>query len=163
MGESNRHMIVRGYDQSLISTAASTLLYMLSESSLSQLLADKEICESYKREPTKANYDAVMTSVRKIKTPLHTDNRIDFAHGLFVVLQHIFDGVWQGMKFTDPNMGKDQAIKDKNFRIWVKSVAAIIEDMAGGIHGRGKDGAETVIKQWEERTGGSATDLRGVD
>lgn len=131
--EDKRHpmRIERFYDVELLNLGVSSLLYLLSDKSITELFKDRELALAYKSNPTKAGYDELLSNLKTLKSPLATENAIPFAHGLFVILQTLFQQTSLSVKkAAEEDIKKDPDYMEKLCNSWMGHIARIVEDLA---------------------------------
>lgn len=127
--QQQRTTFIRCYDQELVKIVSSGLIYLLSGKGRVHLTRDEELANQYRQEPNKAVWDELFERIRDIKNPLHSENTIDFTHGLFVCLQQVFQGTMSGMKLPDDVTAEQ--VEDA-FRGWIRHVCHDLQVFAEG-------------------------------
>lgn len=128
-GQHKRQTFVRCYDQELVKIVSSGLIYLLSGKGRVDLTRDEELANKYRQEPNKAAWDELLPRVKLLKNPLHSENTLDFTHGLFVCLQQVYQGTLSGMKM--PGDVTPQQVEDA-FRGWMKHVCHDLQVFSEG-------------------------------
>jgi len=135
MTEVAKQTIAKVYDMELVNTAATALIYMLSGMDLKEMAEHKALAMSYRQNLNKTAYDQFMEKVSRLKNPLAEEQTPEFAAGIFVVLQNVFQSSSAGADEQRAKNGFEpfsHEDKEAAFSQWVTRTLNLVYSMLTG-------------------------------
>lgn len=125
MSEENTVSIVKVYDVEIMNLLASTFIYTMSGMDVSTLMKQKELADSYRKEPTKSGYEKLIQETSRLKNPVHPELLRETAHCLFAMLINVFQA-------STSVAERDDEAKQNAFRSWVVLLVNEVYSMSQG-------------------------------